>query len=327
MSAALPQFNWIDWVIVGVVLFFVIRGWFRGFLSLSASFLSVSIALLVAIKLETITGPFLTDKFGINPSWASVVSYLAIAMTTELIASSLFTRLILYLPRSIRESTVSQVFGALLSGLNGLVILMFFLVIFLALPFKGTVRDDIKHAFLAPKLLGWIEKNGKPIYNAFDTSAKDLTQFLTIQPGSTDSISLNVTIQEKDLKDDEETEKQMLLLINEERVIRNIEPILMDPNMQKVARTNSRNMFLRGYFSHIDETGHDAYFRLQKAGISASQIAENLAYAPDLKTAHDGLMKSEGHKANIINPVFKRVGIGVVDGGLWGKMFTQEFAN
>jgi uncharacterized protein YkwD len=52
-----------------------------------------------------------------------------------------------------------------------------------------------------------------------------------------------------------------------------------------------------------------------------------LALAPTLATAHTGLMNSEGHRANILEPKFKRVGIGVIDNGVYGKMFVQVFTD
>ena len=39
------------------------------------------------------------------------------------------------------------------------------------------------------------------------------------------------------------------------------------------------------------------------------------------------IMGSPPHRANILRPQFHRVGIGVVDGGMHGKMFTQNFAD
>jgi uncharacterized protein YkwD len=54
---------------------------------------------------------------------------------------------------------------------------------------------------------------------------------------------------------------------------------------------------------------------------------ENLALAQTLHIAHNGLMHSPGHRANILNPVYKRVGIGIVEGGMHGLMISQEFKN
>jgi uncharacterized protein YkwD len=37
-------------------------------------------------------------------------------------------------------------------------------------------------------------------------------------------------------------------------------------------------------------------------------------------------MNSPGHRANILNPVFNRAGIAVLDAGVYGMIFVQNFA-
>ena len=56
-------------------------------------------------------------------------------------------------------------------------------------------------------------------------------------------------------------------------------------------------------------------------------VRQNLALAPTLPQAHQGLMNSPGHRANILRPAFGRVGIGIVDGGRRGQMVTPNFRN
>jgi uncharacterized protein YkwD len=36
-------------------------------------------------------------------------------------------------------------------------------------------------------------------------------------------------------------------------------------------------------------------------------------------------MNSPGHRANILSANFGRIGIGVIDGGIYGEIFCQEF--
>jgi uncharacterized protein YkwD len=36
-------------------------------------------------------------------------------------------------------------------------------------------------------------------------------------------------------------------------------------------------------------------------------------------------MNSAGHRANILNKAYTHIGIGIVKGGQYGMMFTQEF--
>ena len=61
--------------------------------------------------------------------------------------------------------------------------------------------------------------------------------------------------------------------------------------------------------------------------VLAAWAAGYLALARTLDMAHTGLMNSPGHRANILNPAFGRVGIGILDGGRHGLMVTQTFRN
>lgn len=119
----------------------------------------------------------------------------------------------------------------------------------------------------------------------------------------------------------------MLQLVNEERTSRGLKPLALDPELVPVARTHSADMFSRGYFSHYTPEGEDPFQRMKDAGVKFRTAGENLALAPTLQIAHTGLMNSPGHRANILNPAFGRVGIGIMSGGRRGKMVSQEFRN
>jgi uncharacterized protein YkwD len=101
----------------------------------------------------------------------------------------------------------------------------------------------------------------------------------------------------------------------------------MDPELIPVARAHSADMFARGYFSHYTPEGEDPFERMKDADIRFRTAGENLALAPTLQLAHTGLMNSPGHRENILNPNFGRVGIGILSGGRRGIMVSQEFRN
>lgn len=54
-----------------------------------------------------------------------------------------------------------------------------------------------------------------------------------------------------------------------------------------------------------------------------------ILYSPEGKDVEDryGLMDSPGHRRNILDPAFAKIGIGVIDGGVYGKMTTQLFTD
>ncbi|HPH92540.1 MAG TPA: CvpA family protein [Ferruginibacter sp.] len=120
-------------------------------------------------------------------------------------------------------------------------------------------------------------------------------------------------------------ESDMLQLVNKERIKRGLRSLIYDSSLTKAARLHSADMLARGYFSHNTPEGIDPFQRLHKLNIHYRYAGENLALAPTLLQAHEGLMKSPGHKANILHPSYGRMGIGVLDAGIYGLMITQEF--
>lgn len=120
-------------------------------------------------------------------------------------------------------------------------------------------------------------------------------------------------------------EKAMLDMVNEERKEKGLAPLQMDSRLVDIARKKSQDMITNNYFGHTSPTYGTPFEALRKNGIDYHYAGENLAGAPTVERAHDALMKSPGHRANILNPNFTAVGIGIVEGGPYGKMYTQVF--
>ena len=100
-----------------------------------------------------------------------------------------------------------------------------------------------------------------------------------------------------------------------------------DTALRRVARLHSEDMFRRGYFPHYTPEGLSPFDRIRKFKVPFRAAGENLAVAPSLQVAHEGLMNSPGHRANILRPQFGRVGIGIMTGGFHQIMITQNFRN
>ncbi|MGI6643558.1 MAG: CAP domain-containing protein [Bacillota bacterium] len=120
-------------------------------------------------------------------------------------------------------------------------------------------------------------------------------------------------------------EQGMVDLVNEERAKAGLKPLAVDMRLVELARKKSQDMIDKGYFSHNSPTYGSPFDMMKAAGISYRMAGENLAGAPSLQSAHKGLMESEGHRRNILNPAFDHIGIGIIQGGPYGYMFTQMF--
>jgi uncharacterized YkwD family protein len=120
-------------------------------------------------------------------------------------------------------------------------------------------------------------------------------------------------------------EQQMLNLVNQERKQSGLNELRIHEGLVKLARLKSKDMIDLGYFAHQSPTYGSPFDMMRNAGIAYSYVGENLAGAPTAARAHTSLMNSPGHRANILNPNYTHVGIGIVNGGNYGKMFTQMF--
>ena len=120
-------------------------------------------------------------------------------------------------------------------------------------------------------------------------------------------------------------EQQMVSLVNQERTSRGLQPLQVDARLVKTARMKSADMIKNNYFSHTSPVYGSPYDMMKAAGITYRKAGENIAGAGTVAKAHTGLMNSAGHRANILDPAYTRIGIGIVKGGRYGYMFTQQF--
>lgn len=126
---------------------------------------------------------------------------------------------------------------------------------------------------------------------------------------------------------DEGREVQMLELITAERARSGVGRLKADGEMTRAARKHAQDMVDKRYFSHYSPDSRDAGDRLKEEGVTFGLVGENLAYAANVRGAHRGLMGSETHRKNIIEPRFGRAAVGVLYGGKCGVVVVENFAD
>ena len=219
----------------------------------------------------------------------------------------------------------NRTLGVVPAALDGLILVAFALTAIVALPVSGRIKSDILASRSGKEIIGQTTGLEKNLSQIFGGAVEETLNFLTVQPGSGEKIDLHFTTSEYSV--DARSEEEMFRMINAERIRRGVGTLALDDRLRALARSHSEDMFRRGYFSHVDPDGKDPFQRMRGSGISFTMAGENLAYAPNVNLAYNGLINSPGHRANMLNPDFGKVGIGVIDGGIYEKMFTQEFTN
>lgn len=120
-------------------------------------------------------------------------------------------------------------------------------------------------------------------------------------------------------------EQQMVDLVNKARSENNLPALKVDIALANVARTKAKDMIDNNYFSHNSPTYGSPFDMMKSFSIRYIKAGENIAGNQSVQAAHDALMKSPGHRANILSSDYTHIGIGIVEGGSYGNMFTQMF--
>lgn len=114
-----------------------------------------------------------------------------------------------------------------------------------------------------------------------------------------------------------QAETRFVDLVNKERAGRGLSQLVIDPTLVQVARGHSEEMAEKNYFSHTSptpgiKTPLDRYLALEKHRPAWALIGENLFYCSvvDVDRGHVALMNSKGHRDNILEPKFERIGVG-----------------
>ncbi|SHJ53214.1 Uncharacterized conserved protein YkwD, contains CAP (CSP/antigen 5/PR1) domain [Hathewaya proteolytica DSM 3090] len=124
-------------------------------------------------------------------------------------------------------------------------------------------------------------------------------------------------------------EQIILNLLNSKRRQAGLKELVMDNTLLKVARYKSNHMIQYDYFNHSTPKGELWYDWLRKIGYKYSGTGENIAYNySGGEQLFNQWWNSQGHRDNMMNPSYTKIGIGVVynkDKGVY--MGTQTFAN
>jgi uncharacterized protein YkwD len=316
--------NWVDFLLITVIFLSVLVGWRRGFIRGLIDLVTWAGTLVLSYVFYPYTANFL-DKFLTLNVWLLPLSFLLTAIVIRLFFSLVERTLVRTIPDGVNRTPVNRFFGVIPGFINGWVYAVILSAILLALPLKKEITFETRDSQLAGKLAMQSEWANKKLAPVFDQAIRQTINSLTVQPSSEETVTLNFTYDKGEVRPD--LEMKMLELVNGERRKQGLPALKPDPEMTSVARAHSRDMFEKGYFAHVNQEGKDPFDRMKSANIRFFAAGENLALAQTLEIAHKNLMNSPGHRANILNPSYGRLGIGILDGGFYGLMISQEFRN
>jgi uncharacterized protein YkwD len=137
----------------------------------------------------------------------------------------------------------------------------------------------------------------------------------------------------------QQVSRTTLCLLNNRRADHGMRALRLSSRLGKAARGHSADMARRGYFSHDSRSGGSFVERIRSAGYLGQarswKVGENIAWGTGRLATPGSIvtawMHSPGHRANILNPAFRELGVGVTDGApvrtavSSGATYTTDF--
>lgn len=306
-----------------------VRGWMRGFVKEALDLAGLVFGVLVGFRLSSPVGDFLADRFTVTPEWArlgaGIVIFILVGIGFSILAATLGR--FMKLPGL---NLSNRLLGTAVAGAWGIFLILVLVAIVEAVRLPGAVADtvdestvltivagedslprDMLEAIAGDDVIGSLLAL-KSIAGA-ERVILDGDDVFEMPPSSPDQLS-----------DSPEEAAEAIELLNEERVTAGRAPLAPSTGLADIALSHARDMYVNGYVSHVSPTTGGVRDRVEASGIRLAVAGENLALASSTRAVHDGFVKSESHRNNMLEPSYDRVGIAAVNGP-YGLMIVQVF--
>lgn len=317
--------NYIDFIIIVFLIFFLINslkiGFWRSFDNLISFFVSMFAAFLLY--------PYLSDIIAVNFNMSlgttGIISFLTIFVFADFVSSVVVSRIFAVVPKKVIEKKWLNFITPILATVEAVVIVGLLCFFALSSPISSLLKADIESSKFFKNVVSRQQFIRIQVERLFQGFINEAYTYFTKAPD--DKRVIDIKTATSNLEVNEVQESQMLSLVNQERQKLGLSELVVDSKLIKVARDHAYDMWNRKYFSHYSPDGENVADRLKENDIKYIYAAENLALAPTLQIAHQGLMDSDGHRKNILDSNFTKIGIGVVSNGYYGNMYVQVFTN
>jgi len=320
-----PEPWWIDLALVAILVGYIYDGIRRGFFLVALEVCGFIFSFVVALLAYPFVGKLIGAVREMPTSFSNAIAFFAVWFLIGILFPILAKIIYKKIPQQCLQHPLNRWFGFLPAIFDAILLAAVILPLIVSLPLPSPIKSAVLHSKLGAPIVRAANRIDRSMEGVISPAVKDGLAFLTIHPQSNQTVALN--FKAKATSVDEVSETEMFRLVNDERRKVGLPNLIYSGPLRDAARVYGEEMVRNGYFSHYSRDGKSPADRATQVGIDFLVLGENLAFAPDVAIAHDGLMNSPGHRANILSKDFNRLGIGVIDAGIFGKIFVQEFTD
>jgi uncharacterized membrane protein required for colicin V production len=137
--------NWVDILLILVVILAIIAGWYRGFIAGMLGLATWAGSFFIAYVLYPYAANVLDNLFNIGP-WLLPISFLFIAIISGVLLSILAGFVLRSIPLQSHHSNVNRIMGVIPGAITGYLYAVILSAIVLALPIRDRVQKKLERA-------------------------------------------------------------------------------------------------------------------------------------------------------------------------------------
>ena len=279
-----------------------VRGWVRGAVKEALDLAGLVVGVFVGFRVSAPIGDFLADRFDVTPEWArlgaGIVIFVLVGVGFSILASMLGR--FMSLPGL---NLSNRLLGAGVAVAWGVFLILVLVSIVEAVRVPEVIAETIDESTVLTALAG---PEAIPREMLESVAGDDVIGSLLA------------------LKSIAGAERVIFDLLNNQRVAAGRPPLAPSEGLSDIARNHALDMYTNGYVSHVSPTTGRIRDRVEGSGIRLTIVGENLALASSTRAVHDGFLRSDSHRGNMLERSYDRVGIAAIDGP-YGLMVVQVF--
>lgn len=319
--------NWVDVVLVLIILASALAGLQRGLIRGALDLGAVVLSLLIASYSYHRAADLISSHISMSNVVANIIGFVIVLVIVQIAFSILIVGPLTPLIWGIRRIPISKdidgLLGVIPGAIKGIVFAAALALVLVLTPLGNSFDQPVGQSKVAAHLLSGANN---AIAKSDGHAGINLAGIMLVtEPDAAQGTTLPFH-ETSGYHESEADEQTMLAQLNKSREEHGLAPLRDDPALRQLAVGHSEEMLNLGYFAHVSPLSGSPSDRAKAANIEFTTFGENIAYAPTIDVAERGLMRSEGHRANILSSEYTRVGIGVIVTSFGTRMVTQEFA-
>ncbi len=197
--------------------------------------------------------------------------------------------------------------------------IIFCSLLFFAIIFQNTVYGAS---------LAYTVKSGDSLWRIAVKNETGISELISMNPqlSNPSLIYPGNVVYIPNLQDIKTAENEVIRLVNIQRGNSGLPKLSTNWQLSRIARYKSQDMINKNYFSHISPTYGSPFNMMENFGLKFSAAGENIAMGQQSPSSVvTAWMNSPGHRANILNPSYTQIGVGLAKNSNGTCYWTQMF--